>query len=138
MGDLMENRFKRDFNSLDKVFEFISGFTEKYKIDESAAYAINVAVEEIFTNMIKYNSAGREDIAISFEKSKKAVLICLTDFDSDHFDVTKAGAPDINIPLGERKAGGLGLHLVKNLVDNISYEYKDRVSKIKMTKNLEK
>lgn len=134
----MENRFKRDFNSLDKVFEFISSFTQKYKIDEPIAYAINVAVEEIFTNMIKYNSSGRKDIAISFEKSKKTVLICLTDFDSDHFDVTKASAPDINIPLGERKAGGLGLHLVKNLVDNISYEYKDRVSKIKMTKNLEK
>lgn len=134
----MENRFKRDFNSLDKVFEFISSFTRQYNIDESTTYAINVAVEEIFTNMIKYNSRGRKDIGISFEKSDRSVLICITDFDSDLFDVTKAGEPDIDLPLEKRKAGGLGLFLVKNLVDDLSYEYKDRVSKIIMTKNLEK
>ena len=58
----------------------------------------------------------------------------MTDFDVDPFDVTVPRNIDTELPLDDRVPGGLGLHLVQQMVDNLEYEYHDRQSTIRFTK----
>jgi len=53
------------------------------------------------------------------------------------FDLSEAAPVDIHLPLAQRKVGGLGLHLVRNLVDELRYEYDDRTLSVTAIKNLE-
>ena len=134
----MQKEFKRDINSLDKIFTFNDKFVKKNNIDASIAFTINLVIEELFTNMVKYNAEGPRDIIISLKKNKNRLVMSLTDFDAKPFDITKTDEVDVNERIEERKPGGLGLHLTKQMVDKIDYDYKDRKSKITLIKNLEK
>lgn len=133
----MEKKFKRDFKSLDSVFNFISEFFNKEHIDKTVLFSVNFIIEEIFTNMVKYNSEGKSDILLDLNREEKKILIKLIDFDSEPFDLTQKEEADTTLTLNERTPGGLGIHLVKKMADDVKYEYQDRQSKIVITKNLE-
>ncbi len=133
----MDKKFKRDLNSLDGIFKFINEFSAKTGVDESVVFTINLVVEELFTNMVKYTSENSNEILLKLKKNGDDLIIHLTDFDVDPFDITKTVEVDTKKSLEERGVGGLGIHLVKQMIDKIEYEYKDRQSKIILTKHLE-
>ncbi len=134
----MEKRFKRDINTLPDVFDFIDQFAASDGIDGSVILTMKFVAEELFTNLVKYNiSDDQSDIAISLELAGPRFIMRLIDFGVEPFDVTAAPDFDTTLPLEQRKPGGLGLHLVKKMVTDIQYEYKDRKSTITVTKNLE-
>jgi anti-sigma regulatory factor (Ser/Thr protein kinase) len=112
-------------------------FFASEKIDERHRYAVDFALEEIFTNMVKYNPDGKHDVSINLDKLGDRLRITLTDFDVEPFDVSKAEEPRIDVPLEERDVGGLGLHLTRKMMDDVDYEYVDRRSIITLTKMLE-
>jgi len=60
----------------------------------------------------------------------------LTDFNVEPYDISRAPAVDISLPLAKREPGGLGLQLVRRLVDELTYDYTNRQSRITVTKNL--
>jgi serine/threonine-protein kinase RsbW len=132
----MERRFKRSVNALEKVFAFIGEFFDAEQIDGSHLYAINFSVEELFTNMLKYNVGASRDILVGLRKLDDRLEVRLTDFDVDPFDITKTEEIDVSRPLDEREPGGLGIHLVKKMVDRIEYEYVDRRSTTTVIKML--
>ncbi len=134
----MDKKFKRDLNSLDEIFKFINEFSAKSDVDESVVFTINLVVEELFTNMVKYTYENSNEILLQLKKDADDLIIHLTDFDVDPFDITKTVEVDTKQSLEERGVGGLGIHLVKQMIDKIEYEYKDRQSKIILIKHLEK
>jgi serine/threonine-protein kinase RsbW len=134
----MEKKFRKEMTSLDDVFDFLNRSMAVYKIDPSAAYSVSLAVEEFFTNMVKYSAAGNDDILIRISMDSNCLTVNLIENDVEPFDVTKTGEVDTARPLHERKPGGLGIHLAKHMVDSVSYEYVNRHSTITFTKNLEK
>jgi len=134
----MDKKFKRDLNSLDGIFKFINEFSAKTGVDESVVFTINLVVEELFTNMVKYTYENSNEILLQIKKNADDLIIHLTDFDVDPFDITKTAEVEAKQSLEERRVGGLGIHLVKQMIDKIEYEYKDRQSKIILIKHLEK
>ena len=132
----MEKQFRRNISSLDDICQFVAEFFASTDTDESHSFAVNLIIEELFTNMVKYSPESSHDIHVQLERLDAQLLICLTDFDVESFDVTQAPPVDINQPVAERKIGGLGLHFVREMSDDISYEYKDRTSKITVTKGV--
>ncbi|MCH8956509.1 ATP-binding protein [candidate division KSB1 bacterium] len=134
----MDKKFKRDLNSLDGIFKFINEFSAKTGVDESVVFTISLVVEELFTNIVKYTSENSNEILLQLKKNEDDLIIHLTDFDVDPFDITKTAEVDTKQSLEERRVGGLGIHLVKQMIDKIEYEYKDRQSKIILIKHLEK
>ncbi len=128
--------FKRSYESLAGIFQFIEDFLAGRSIDASLRQPVCFIVEELFTNMVKYNPEAVRDIALALGQTDTALTVRLTDFDVAPFDVTRAPAVDITKPLEEREIGGLGLHLVRQMADTIRYEYADGRSTVTFTKTL--
>jgi len=135
--EYMERIFPRQIESLEKIFEFIREFIEQHHLRHSVAYTVNLAVEEIFTNLVKYDPRGSTGISINLAKNRDDLTIRLIDSDSNRFDITKWRGEDIAQTLRKKKVGGLGLHLVRNMVDDVYYDYENRTSTITMVKHLE-
>ncbi len=133
----MEKVFPRQIDSLEKIFEFIQDFVLQQELLQDVAYTVNLAVEEIFTNLVKYDPMGSTGILIDLVRSGNDLTIRLIDSDSNRFDITKWQEVDNARDVQERKAGGLGLHLVRNIVDHVYYDYVNRTSTITMIKHLE-
>lgn len=100
-------------------------------------YPIQLAIEELFTNILKYQPDGRSDVAVYLEITDNQLVIRLTDFDSEPFDLTKTEEVNTSEYIQKKKPGGLGIHLVKQMVDSLDYEYNNRTSTITLTKHLE-
>jgi serine/threonine-protein kinase RsbW len=130
-------RFRRDLQSLDEVFRYLREFSVAEKLDEGVEFCINLVVEELFTNMVKYNSGDQDEISISIRREGDRILLDLVDLDVDPFDPSTVGEVDVTLPIEERRAGGLGLHLVKSIVDEITYRYEDREMTVSVIKVLE-
>ena len=86
---------------------------------------VDFVLEELFTNMVKYSPRARRRCAIEIAAIAGGVEVTLTDYDVDRFDVTEAPEVDITLPLDQRRPGGLGLHLIRRLVDSVQYEYSE-------------
>ena len=121
-----EQRFDKQLSSLEDVFEFLGGFLSEEELGPDMEFCLNFVLEEIFTNMVKFNDSPRNEVLVGVERADGGVLVELTDFDVEPFDPETAPEVDVDAPLGERTPGGLGLHLVKSMVDKLSYEYRDR------------
>jgi anti-sigma regulatory factor (Ser/Thr protein kinase) len=130
-GDVIARQsFARSFASLEPIFALVQGACASAGAGEAERFAIEFTVEELFTNMVKYNPAGSGRIELIVQRTADALVCCLIDPDSDRFDVTAAPEVDIHMPVELRRPGGLGLHLVGRLVDSIKYDYSGRRSRI--------
>ncbi len=133
----MEQKFKREMRSLDEVFRFIERFVGDNGIDPAVAYSVSLAVEEFFTNLVKYNPSSSTDIILSLRRAAGKVTVRLVDEQREAFDVTQAREADTTVPLKERKVGGLGIFLARQLIDSLEYSHAGGTSTITFTKNLE-
>lgn len=132
----MERHFKRELGELNDVFSFIDGFVETDAAIASVSFPLTVAIEELFVNMVSYNPDGHGDIVLGLEVDNGAVKTTLEDLDSEPYDITKHEEVDVTVPLEQRRAGGLGIHLVKKMMDEVYYEYRDRRTRIRLVKYL--
>jgi len=132
-----ECRLSRSIGSLEGMFTFLDGFVARNGVPEDAAFDLRLALEELFTNMVKYHPEGADQIHMRLERRGGNVLATLQDFDVESFDVTTAPRPDLDAPVESRRPGGMGLHLVRCVTDDFRYEYRDRSSTITVTKRLD-
>jgi phosphoserine phosphatase len=115
--------FERSFDSIEDIVAFTAATFADQEIDPELLPAIDFAVEELFTNMVKYSTMSSAAVRIDLARIDGGVEVTLTDYDVEPFDVTLAPDADIELPIEQRKPGGLGLHLIRRLVDSIEYEY---------------
>jgi anti-sigma regulatory factor (Ser/Thr protein kinase) len=134
----MEKSFRRQMESLSSVFAFLDDCLAAFDGGPESSYIVKFAVEEFFTNMVKYSPEGKEDIAVSVSSDGTRVSVCLMDRDVEPFDVTAGPDPSTNLPLEQRTPGGLGIYLVKQMVDSLQYSYVNRCSRITFSKLLER
>jgi serine/threonine-protein kinase RsbW len=137
-GDFLERKFKRNITSLEGIFRFVSEAFNHYGIDRFYEPAIRLVVEELFTNLVKYNRRTVTDISITIDRKEKQLVLTMTDHGAEDFDITKTEDVDITKPLEERTPGGLGIHLVKKMADALEYRYSDGESRVTFIKNLER
>ena len=133
----MQQTFKKQISSLDGVFGFLEEALSPLTNDHAVTYPLQLAVEEFFTNMVKYNPESAKDILIGVEREGNVVRVAITDEDVEPFDPTQASLADTSLDLAERPVGGLGIHLSRALLDSIEYSYADRRSTIILTKKVE-
>jgi anti-sigma regulatory factor (Ser/Thr protein kinase) len=133
----MQKSFRRDIRSLNEVFDFLESCVALQGLAESAAFKMKFAVEEVFTNFVKYNSQGPGEISIAISIDADNLVVQLIDYETVPFDITKKEDVNVNLPIEQRNPGGLGIHLVKAMLDNVEYDHTDSKSTITLTMKLE-
>ena len=133
-----ERTFPKALASLDGIFAHLESFYRSEHIDARTSLSLSLVVEEIFTNLVRYNTVSGNPIVLRIEREGDQVRLELVDHDVDRFDPSTLPEVNVDAPMAERKPGGLGLHLVRAIVDHISFEYENRVMRIAVVKNLER
>jgi serine phosphatase RsbU (regulator of sigma subunit)/anti-sigma regulatory factor (Ser/Thr protein kinase) len=119
----MSRRFARSFASIDAMVSYSADAAALLGIDRSVLPTVDFVVEELFTNMVKYATGSTRDVRMDVAALDGGVEVTLTDYDVEPFDVTRAPEVDVGAPIDARRPGGLGLHLIRRMVDAIEYRY---------------
>ncbi len=119
--------------------EQLARLVKDWEIADDVAFSMNLALEEIVTNIIDYGYKGVEDydIIIRFTLEKHRLRIQIKDNAPEFNPLDVKDPDDLNKPLEERNVGGLGIHLVKKFTDNFSYRRSNGKNIVTLTKNLD-
>jgi anti-sigma regulatory factor (Ser/Thr protein kinase) len=134
----MQKKYARNFDQIREIVADTEQFFAEQNIDDSLRMKVDLSLEELFVNMVNYNTETEQDILIEMHPLDQGIEVSLTDYDVERFDPTLAGDVDTDAPLSERTPGGLGLYLVLKMADSIHYEYHNRQSKITFTNCLQR
>jgi anti-sigma regulatory factor (Ser/Thr protein kinase) len=130
---------KSRISGMEIMNEQLAKLVKDWEIADDVAFSMNLALEEIVTNIIDYGYKGAEDydIIIRFTLEKHRLRIQIKD-NAPGFNPLDVNDPnDLDKPLDERNVGGLGIHLVKKFTDNFSYRRSNGKNIVTLTKNLE-
>ncbi|MEO8353815.1 MAG: ATP-binding protein [Chthoniobacteraceae bacterium] len=108
---------------IERLTRLVRQFGELHEIPSRALYSINLALDEMVTNVVLHSVAGTSahpGVDISIKTESQQLVATVTD-SGQEFDPLQVPAPDLNAPLAERKVGGLGIHLVRSLMDAVEY-----------------
>tara|TARA_B110000503_G_scaffold34530_1_gene56262 strand:+ start:677 stop:1090 length:414 start_codon:yes stop_codon:yes gene_type:complete len=133
MADLKNIRLtlSRSVNELLRIVDETHAFFEVHGLSEDILFSVDMVIEEIFVNMVSYNQSSA-NIQIELTALDDGVALLFLDFDVDRFDPLAVSAPDLSGGLDDRDPGGLGMHLVLNTAQDVSYHYANRVSTLSM------
>ena len=130
----MHRDFPRHLDSLTLLYEFAEEILSANEIADAARFPVQLTLEELFVNMVKYNPGVETDIEVTMTPTEGGIRVSLVDNGGVEFDVTADRKVDIDAPLEKRTPGGLGIHLIQNLVDSLEYQYHDGRGEVIFTK----
>jgi anti-sigma regulatory factor (Ser/Thr protein kinase) len=137
--DSVELRLANDLDGLAGLAERVERFGVEQGLAENVVNALNVVLDEAVSNAINhgYDAGVRGEIAVRLRRSADRVEVEVED-DGRPFDPLQVPPPDLSLPLERRPIGGLGIHLIRNLMDEISYARQAGRNVLKMAKRLAK
>jgi anti-sigma regulatory factor (Ser/Thr protein kinase) len=108
---------------LNNVVAFLEVLEEEWEISPAHTISINLVLEEALTNVIFYafEKGVESEILIDLTMEGTLMTIIITD-EGRPYDPTQKNDPDINLSAEDRPIGGLGIFLIKQIMDEISYE----------------
>ena len=110
-----------ELTNLETIRRFVEESTLSLSADEHTAYGLVQAVDECATNIIEHGYRRRPGtIDIKIDRVDETLTIVLRDH-APPFDPTGVPPPDLTRPLEEREPGGLGLFLIRQMVDHWQY-----------------
>jgi anti-sigma regulatory factor (Ser/Thr protein kinase) len=114
--------FKNKISEIARLHQVVEEYFFKHMIPTNIQASVNLALEELLVNTITYGFADDQehDITITFGM-KDNMLITEIEDDGIAFNPLKASDPDLESSLEEKEIGGLGIHMVKTLMDNVEY-----------------
>jgi anti-sigma regulatory factor (Ser/Thr protein kinase) len=125
-----------DIATITQLSELVETVCEEKGLDMALTMNLNLALEEAVVNVMSYaypDSQGDVKVDIIIDDQK--VVSILTD-SGIPFDPTQKGDVDTTLPAEERPIGGLGIHLVKQIMDKVSYQYVGNQNILTLEKNI--
>lgn len=115
-----------DIAELERLREFIDAFCRLEKMPEKTCYQLQVALEELVLNAIKYGECEpkKDAIRLVIKRENDEVRAVLSD-SGISFNPLEAPPPDLTASVADRPLGGLGIHLVRHFLPSIRYERRE-------------
>ncbi len=117
---------RNDLAEIPRLAEFLSAFCAPLAPASKDLLALHLALEEAVTNVINHGYGDGQPHAFTVElaAADRRVTVIVTD-DAPPYDPLARAEVDITLPIEDRPIGGLGVHLVKKLMDSAHYERRD-------------
>ncbi|MCH4223014.1 MAG: SpoIIE family protein phosphatase [Solobacterium sp.] len=104
----------------DQLTDFMNRILENHRIDHAMITRMDIVLDELYSNVVNYS--GAKDCTFGVSCTQDHISLQL-EYGGASFDMTKTQDPDINTPLMERSAGGLGLLIVRKTMDDVQYRF---------------
>ncbi len=127
-----------DAAQLQSLTEFLQQFWNDAQLPPAGAFPFELALEEVFMNVVMHGThpgqpVPRVTLRLSWDDGQAALVI---EDDGPAFDPLSLPSPDLNAPIEERPVGGLGVFLVRELMDEVTYQHTGTLNQLRMTKSL--
>ena len=135
---MQEMKTEAVLENIPAVTDFVDRILEKKSCSTKTITQINIAVDELFSNVARYAykpDTGSVTVRVETEENPAAAVITFIDSGLPYNPLGKSD-PDVSLPAEEREIGGLGIFLVRKMMDDLSYEYKDGKNILKVRKLL--
>lgn len=120
-----------------RVVEAVDRFAAEHKLSGDVVRDLQVALDEILTNIVAYGYTGDADHEIRIRlRVIDNVLEATIEDDGVPFNPLERKTPNVSAPLDERRVGGLGIHFVKNLMNEIVYDRVNGRNRLVLKRNL--
>ena len=117
---------RNDLAEIPRLSKFVDAFCAPLAPSPKDVPALQLALEEAVTNVINhgYTDGQTHTFTVELQAADRRVSVIVTD-DAPAYDPLARAEVDITLPLEDRPIGGLGVHLVKKLMDSARYERRD-------------
>jgi anti-sigma regulatory factor (Ser/Thr protein kinase) len=124
-------------SELQRVARIAEEFGAAAGVPDEDVMTINLVLDEVVANVIEnaYEAGGEHEIHVSLAREADRVTIRVED-EGRPFDPLQAPPPDLDLPLEDRPIGGLGIHIVRSVMDAVEYERRDGRNVLTMHKTI--
>ena len=128
-----------DIGEVAKVKAAFAEFADAQALPDAIRRGMKVVLDELLTNTIRYGFAEQEggEVTIDVELRQGRLSVTLTD-DGQPFNPLEMAAPDTELPVETREIGGLGILLVRKMMDEVSYQRRADRNVVILAKRLER
>jgi len=127
-----------DLKDIETVMAAFEDFAEQHDIPSAVTMRFNVVFDELLNNIVSYGfvDGSDQEIDIKIELLGSRLAVIIVD-DGIPFNPLSKETPDISVSIEDREIGGLGIHIVRNLVDEVSYQRRIDKNILTMVKRLD-
>jgi serine/threonine-protein kinase RsbW len=118
---------------LARVGELVDELAAKHQLAPAALVDLRVALDEVVANVVEHGGAREIRVRLGMHDG---LLEAIVEDDGTPFDPWSAPPPDLERPLAERRVGGLGLHFVRNLIEEVDYSSAPGVNRFVLRQRL--
>ncbi len=111
----------------------LEAFAQSVSLPAKVMFAVDTALEELLQNVVDYSGAHVVRLQLAIEAGE--LRLELAD-DGRPFNPLAIAGPDLSVPLADREVGGLGVHLVRRMMDRTAYEHRGGCNRIQLVKLL--
>jgi len=128
---------KSDLSELDRLCQNLETFGQKFGLSKKLIFEINLALDELFTNIISYGFQDDKEhvVRITLTPENDQLCLCIED-DGKPFNPIEFESPDVSCSVEKCKIGGLGIHIMKKLMDDICSERCDDKNVLNLKKKI--
>jgi serine/threonine-protein kinase RsbW len=137
VGESVRFDVRNTLDAIGPATEAAESWLQQRQIGRDATILALLAIDEIVTNCIKYgyDDADEHVVTIALSVEDQTLKIQVID-DGRPFDPLNAPPPDLSLNIEDREEGGLGIFLLRKLSDGISYERRDEINCLTITKRI--
>lgn len=136
--DTLALKLRNDLAELERLYEAMDQFGRSHELSNEVLHAVQLALGELVSNVMRhgYSDHCEHQINIKVSVHQEEVQVEIED-DGCPFNLLERPPVNLDVPLEQRKPGGLGVHLVREMMDRVEYERRGDHNVVRVAKHFQ-